>query len=183
MACQPWCRLFDKITVVIGVTPMGDDPVPVQRELTAPVLPDQLQQPEPGLGTAIVLAYHQRLGHQSGQHIDDLDLIQAGSAHLGDCSPGEAAAEHRESLEDQLFGGAQPLIGPADHGVHQFLLTAGARRLQDAEFALEGVGQLMNGQHIGPGSGQFQGQRQPVKPLADANDGVRRRLVEPVVDQ
>ena len=30
----------------------------------------------------------------------------------------------------------QALIGPADHGVHQLLLTAGAGSLQDAEFAL-----------------------------------------------
>ena len=78
---------------------------------------------------------------------------------------------------------AQPLIGPADHGVHQLLLSARAWRLQDAELALQGVGQLVDGQHIGSGSSQFQSQWQPVKPMADAYDSVGRRLVEPVVDQ
>ena len=93
-------------------------------------------------------------------------------ADLGNRGPAEAAPEHRESFEDQLLGAAQALIGPADHGVHELLRTARAGRLQDAEFALEGVGQLVNGEHIGSSRGQFQGQGQSVQAMADPDDSI-----------
>ena len=89
----------------------------------------------------------------------------------------------QEPFEDQLLGAAQPLIGPADHGVHELLRTARAGRLQDAEFGLQGVSQLVNGEHIGSSRGQFQSQGQSVQAMADPDDSLGGWLVESVVDQ
>src|SRR4029450_7317680 len=90
MTYELWCRSFDKITVELRVASMGDHSIRVQRELAAGVLPDQLQQAESRLLATFVLAYHQRLGHQRGQHIHNLDLIEAAPAHRSECQPTSA---------------------------------------------------------------------------------------------
>src|SRR5512133_952524 len=76
---QLGCGAFDKITIVLGVTPMGGHSIRVQRAIAARVLPDQLQQPEARLGAALVLTPHQRLRTPRGQAVDDLDLAPPGS--------------------------------------------------------------------------------------------------------
>src|SRR5215208_4362770 len=161
---------------------MSDHSIWVECELASGVLPDQLQQSEARLGAALILADYQRLRYQRGQHIDNLNLAQAGAAHLYDRVPGEASAENRQSLEDQLFSGAQPLIGPAHHGVQQLLLAPGTGSPQDAQFAVEGVGYFVNGEDIGARRGKLQGQRKSVEPMADPNDRIRSCLVQSVVD-
>ena len=132
-------------------------------------LADGLQQPVaqrlPGR-----LGHHQALIHKRAEQAGDLERLEVTDA--ADCFGGvqiEAFGEHRQAPQQQLLGAVQQRIRPLDGGCQGLLprQSGAASPGQEAETLVETVCKATQRQRAQPGSGQLDGQRQPVQPLAD----------------
>src|SRR6476660_2924261 len=133
------------------------------------VLPDRLQHPE-----SLLLPAKQALIDQR------LQRVYAGVAHLLRRLERAAAAEDRQSLEQEPFLFVEEVVAPCD-GRAQGLLPRiyAATCLEQVEPPRQAVEQLLRREHGDPGSGELERERQVVEPgaqLVDDRAGLETRV-------
>ena len=133
------------------------------------VLANRFQHPVPGPG-AMRFVHHDGLVHQPGHQVDDVGRLDMAAGAYG--FEVAAAGEHGEAGPQRLLRFRAQPVTPVD-GRPQRLL-AGQRRAapagQEPEPVIKPVDDLLDGERSYPYRGQFDGQRNAVKPLAQTCD-------------
>ena len=145
-------------------------------ELAATVLPDRLQQPEPG-PTIVVLTRHDTFGHQSGQGVQHLlarEILTGAHRFCG--LQVEAALKHRRAHPQTSLGfGTQ--LEAAVHGRVERLMTRGrgsSTTSEQPESSVEPTQDLRHRKHGDPRRRQLDSQRIAVQHPADLCDRSNR---------
>ena len=154
----------------------GDQPAAARRllagsgELGGAEVAQRAQQPVPR--SVGVVAQHYRLVDQADERLDHRVARQVRvRAHLLGRRHVERPGEHRKPGPQRLLGGGAQAVAPLDGGAQG--LMPGRRAVpvagQQPEPGLEPVGQVGQRQRPQPDGGQFDRERDPVQPPAQAD--------------
>ena len=139
------------------------------------VLASDFEQPE---SARAWFGLQQRLVHQGGEQVENVEALDAvAGAHLPGGFEAETAGEHRQATQQRPLAVGEQVVAPLDHRLKRRLTgrhRPGVPR-QQAEIIPERRRDLGHGEHVDPGGGQLDGERDPVESLADRGD--RRQLV------
>ena len=144
-------------------------------ETLSGVLAGDFEQPESARAR---FGLQQRLVHQGSEQVENVEALDAAAgAHLPGGFEAETAGEHRQAAQQRPFALGEQVVAPLDHRLKGRLAgrhRPGAPR-QQAEIITERRRDLGHGEHVDPGGGQLDGERDPVDSLADRGD--RRQFV------
>ena len=133
-------------------------------------LPQRLQHPEAGLTGGPLLGPHEALAGERRHRLHHVARRAAGlGAHRARRLQGEAPDEHRQRAEQAAIGLLEQVVAPLD-GPAQGLLPG--RQVASAadeqrEPAVQAVEEGRRREQLDAGSGELEGQGQPVQPAAD----------------
>jgi hypothetical protein len=149
----------------VGVAHLAE--APAGNEPLARVLPKGFQQP---IAVAGGVGLDHRLVDQLLDQVQCLECIQAGDRGHG--LQVELPGEHAERVEQRPFRTGEQVIGPADRPLQGLLARNGGAAApgEQPEPLVKVGGDLVDREHLGPGGGQLDGQRDAVQATADFDD-------------
>jgi hypothetical protein len=141
-------------------------------EQRSPVVPDQDEQPVPGLAVGQLGQGHEGAVDEVTQPVQDVERVGCGLLNATESFRGlqaERPANHRKAAEQEPLGLAQRLVAPLQQRPNR--LVARMRSARTAGEQAQPVGkptrELPQGEVAQPRGGQLQGEREPVEIPAD----------------
>ena len=146
----------------------------------AGVLPDRFQERVSRAGRRIPVDEKEGFVGELLQEVEHVfrAVVRADGFDRLDCA---SADEDAETVEQKLFGFRQQVVAPVDEGAKGLLVRQNRVAFQELELVVQARGNLGGGENPQPGGGEFEGQRDPVEPPADARDVRRVFIGEPEI--
>ena len=172
-------RLRDERHVPVAMAGADEVGLTVGLEPFRGVLPDRVEEPEPGLAGGGLLDLDQALVDERHQPVEDVaaDLGRRTADRLGrgEVAPG---GEDRQPVEQPLPAVVEQVVAPGDRAAQRLLAFGQVARAgrQDIELVIEPDQDRVGAEELDPGRGQLDRERHPVEPGADRGHG-RRVLV------